>query len=63
MNIGHVNAGSTTAQVATSFQVKVANGADKQQEAVVGQIMSSIEQTPAPNREGFQTGKIVNVSA
>ena len=49
---------------ANAFTVKLAKGQSNQQEAVVGKILEGVSEAPSPSsREGFQTGKILNVAA
>lgn len=57
MQIGSVGAGASS-----EFQVKLANGANDQQEEVVSTLIESTEQSSA-DRSNFDTGQKLNVSA
>lgn len=60
MNIGSVAA---TPPEATQYAVALSEGQEDQAEKVVGKVLSSISQVPAPTRDGFPTGGLVNVAA
>lgn len=60
MNIGSVAASPPQA---TEYSVTLSEGQEDQAEKVIGKVLSSISQVPAPSRDGFPTGGLVNIAA